>query len=461
MEISASRSLAEQEALIYISSPRPQLCRSKRSSDAMRKMTQAGERRPQRRSPRVTPDPLLIIHLPAGNQGVVFDVSPEGVGFLASAPVEDAATIHFEISGRAARGSEAAGQLMWKDSSGKRGGLRFTHLPEQLRALIASFLPGEQIPGAISSAPKTSGGPNPPLEEERILDGKDQIFAPPALEEPAPAGSRARFTRVANALTATVACVIAVAIWYSVNRSDARASLSYLQRHFSAVFFREVTRVPQGWNARTTAAQTTPPIAPAAPEAAAREPVPASAESNAPSPDESLNDAPHNDGPGVAPLEVQNTVSSAAAWAPEAAAVTAAPAPPKRMSDRPPQAAPEVSPSQPSAPVAEDETQDKLAIARKLLQPNAGPSDQAKAVGLLWQAVEKGNAVAEVELAGLYLTGRGVAKSCSQALVLLSAVRARRNPLAEKSLAALSEYGCAAPGGEPDSDPAEPLPPSP
>src|ERR1700719_4275807 len=97
----------------------------------------------RRRSSRLTPAPLLPICLPSGNYGIVLDVSPEGVGFLASSPVEEAATIRFEISSRSTRGPEGSGQLMWKDGSGKRGGLRFTNVSDELRALIAQFLPAE------------------------------------------------------------------------------------------------------------------------------------------------------------------------------------------------------------------------------------------------------------------------------------------------------------------------------
>ena len=416
----------------------------------MLEMPKASEPRPQRRSPRVTPDPLLIIRLPAGNQGVIFDLSPEGVGFLASAPVQDAATIDFEISGRTTPTSMAAGQLMWKDSSGKRGGLRFTHLPEELRALIASLLPGDQTPRAAS----TSGRQNL-RQDEGILHREDPVLARPELEAIAPAVSGARSSAVANAVTAIVACLIVVAIWYSVNRSDARAAVSYLQRHFSAAFFQEVSRVPRGWSARTVAAPTT---APAVPAAAIREPLSAPPESNAALSEDSPKNTPQNQAPGTIRLDVPDSAASVAS-VPEAAAVTAARAPEKTMTDRPPQDAPGVAASQPSVRLAEDETRAKLAMARKLLQPKVAPADQAEAAGLLWQAVEKGNAVAEVELAGLYLTGRGVAKSCSQAVVLLTAARTRKNPVAEKSLAELSQYGCAAPGDEPATAPAEPVQP--
>ncbi|MGH9562486.1 MAG: hypothetical protein ACRD3S_13620, partial [Terracidiphilus sp.] len=78
----------------------------------------------------------------------------------------------------------------------------------------------------------------------------------------------------------------------------------------------------------------------------------------------------------------------------------------------------------------------------KLLSNEGDSVSQGKGIQLLWQAVEKGNPAAEAELAGLYLRGRGVSKSCSQAIVLLKAAQSRRNIAADHTLSTLSEFGC-------------------
>ena len=98
-----------------------------------------------------------------------------------------------------------------------------------------------------------------------------------------------------------------------------------------------------------------------------------------------------------------------------------------------------------------DPDQTEIALARKLLREDSDASNPPKAVQLLWQAVEKGSAPAEIELAGLYLAGRGVSKSCSQALVLLTAAQNHKSALAEQRLRSLPRYGC-----DPTRDPTTP-----
>ena len=70
---------------------------------------------------------------------------------------------------------------------------------------------------------------------------------------------------------------------------------------------------------------------------------------------------------------------------------------------------------------------------------------------MLWQAVAKGNPAAEVELAGLYLSGTGVSKSCSQAVVLLKAAQNRKSATAQQKLAELPQFGCPSEGDSPAS----------
>jgi TPR repeat protein len=92
----------------------------------------------------------------------------------------------------------------------------------------------------------------------------------------------------------------------------------------------------------------------------------------------------------------------------------------------------------------------QLTQAHTLLQNDPDSTDYPKAVQLLWQAVEKGNSTAEIELASLYLAGRGVSKSCSQARVLLAAAQTHSNALAEQKLQNLSLYGCDPAADTPD-----------
>jgi PilZ domain len=71
-------------------------------------------------------------------------------------------------------------------------------------------------------------------------------------------------------------------------------------------------------------------------------------------------------------------------------------------------------------------------------KPRRLPEDVAS----LWQAVENGDAVAEVALANHYATGAGVEKNCAQARVLLEAAAKRGNEAATKRLIQLRSSGC-------------------
>ena len=208
-----------------------------------------------RRSLRVTPDPLLTISLPSGNYGVVLDVSHDGLGFLASSPVDDAETIRFEISARSTRGPEASGELVWKDSTGKRGGLRFADMPEDLRELLRSFLPHER-PVKRVLAPTMS--PTIVFErgtgKERRILGSDDIPDLPqfdaTMRRTSPVNSM-KWTFLANTLTVALACVIAVAIWYSINHSMNRRDVlnlySQVKRSFSTFISTQRERLQHGW----------------------------------------------------------------------------------------------------------------------------------------------------------------------------------------------------------------------
>jgi hypothetical protein len=70
------------------------------------------------------------------------------------------------------------------------------------------------------------------------------------------------------------------------------------------------------------------------------------------------------------------------------------------------------------------------------------PRRLPEGVASLWQAVENGDAVAEVALANHYATGAGVEKNCAQARVLLEAAAKRGNEAATKRLIQLRSSGC-------------------
>jgi TPR repeat protein len=78
----------------------------------------------------------------------------------------------------------------------------------------------------------------------------------------------------------------------------------------------------------------------------------------------------------------------------------------------------------------------------QLLGGRNGQVDMPEALRLLWIAVEKGNANAELELAEMYWRGRGVIQNCDQALILLTAATRKGSAEAQRRLQEFQKQGC-------------------
>jgi hypothetical protein len=85
--------------------------------------------------------------------------------------------------------------------------------------------------------------------------------------------------------------------------------------------------------------------------------------------------------------------------------------------------------------------QSEFLAAEDILKRNS-TAELPEAVKLLWSAVEKGNANAEVALAELYRQGKGVAKNCDQTNILLSAAARKGNAMAQKLLREFQLESC-------------------
>jgi hypothetical protein len=95
-----------------------------------------------------------------------------------------------------------------------------------------------------------------------------------------------------------------------------------------------------------------------------------------------------------------------------------------------------------SSPPAGDTGQQDYLHAQAILHAPGRGAELSEAVRLLWAAVEKGNVGAEITLADLYRAGRGVARNCAQAKILLSTAARKGSPDAQKRLEALQREGC-------------------
>ena len=99
------------------------------------------------------------------------------------------------------------------------------------------------------------------------------------------------------------------------------------------------------------------------------------------------------------------------------------------------------APSNPSG-AATDDGKQEYQQAEQILRNRSSETELAVAVRLLWVAVEKGNADAEVALAELYRDGKGVAGNCDQARILLTAAARKGSAEAHKRLEKLMREGC-------------------
>jgi TPR repeat protein len=97
--------------------------------------------------------------------------------------------------------------------------------------------------------------------------------------------------------------------------------------------------------------------------------------------------------------------------------------PPAEVQAPEPKATPEPKPTPPPQPMAARPAMDKDARA-------------------LWSRAAKGDTSAEVDLAKLYLAGKGVVKSCVQARLLLGAAADKGNQDATQLLRQLERDGC-------------------
>lgn len=380
--------------------------------------------RERRRAPRATPDPLLVIRFSTGNSGVVLDVSEDGLGFLASAPLPETRSVRFEIAGRSTLTSEAVGQLMWKDSSGKRAGIQFTQLPAELRTLIHRCLHGEDPPRVLG----WDDVPPPPAVESLTWEERTSVL---------PSRTPRHTALAANLITGLLAVLVALGIWHAagghaptVPRLPGRQELSKAAAAMNRSWALLAAAKPTQAAATTAAAQPLPAApAPAPPKLVAAPEVPASPELPAPAIAASVPQASQPEVPAAAPAQAphRSGEANAAQSAPAVASV---------------QRNPESADARDSASAAPHVSQSPLARAQELLRNDPGPEQQAQAAQLLWQAVAKGNVAAELALAELYLAGQGVGKSCSQARVLLTTAQSHQSQAAAEKLRNLTPYGC-------------------
>jgi hypothetical protein len=87
---------------------------------------------------RKTLNPLPYISLAPDSGGLVLDVSEQGLRFRATGPLELSGPIRFSFSAHSDL-VEGIADLVWTDPANKTGGLRFTELSDDARAMIRKW----------------------------------------------------------------------------------------------------------------------------------------------------------------------------------------------------------------------------------------------------------------------------------------------------------------------------------
>jgi hypothetical protein len=430
----------------------------------------------RRHHPRVKLERLTYINLTSGNGGIVLDMSENGLALQAVAPIEGNA-LRFRLSIGSTNEFEAMAELVWRDSTRKRGGLRFTQLPKDLekeiRTLLGragSFSPGTLPPSPevaegiesnrgrreISQAtePKNSGQRSqPPARYEPPVREPEQILATsrvPPPEQPRilpDLGIPRPLQQVDRNASGTVS-VDRHVTWRdsrddSENLSGWRVMIAVLALGLgiavgisSFLYKKEMgdllVRFGERLSGETDRGITQPEPSPiAAADAGASRP--AASQSGS----ESLGDThPTDSEKSAEPPLAGDDNSSDGRSSPRTERAAGAPSSGKR---RP--AAGETANLRPVILDGGNGGEAELALALEYLR-DAGHRNRSAAAQMLWLAVEKGSTQAEIELADLYLRGEGVPRSCEQARILLSAAYNNNNDAAGQRLAQLDKAAC-------------------
>lgn len=85
----------------------------------------------RRRSPRIPLSNPTYISFGTTNGGIISNVSATGLAFCAAVPIPQSGAIRFSFSRRHANPLDCAGEMVWRDETQRKGGLKFTLLPKE------------------------------------------------------------------------------------------------------------------------------------------------------------------------------------------------------------------------------------------------------------------------------------------------------------------------------------------
>jgi PilZ domain len=111
---------------------------------------------------KVASNEIVYLHFETGNGGIVLDVSTEGLGFQAADPLQSSESLPFRLSLPGFPEIALSGQIVWLDSTRKRGGMRL-NVPAESLALFQKwqrkYLDSAAEPDDIPAAPQMKAAP--------------------------------------------------------------------------------------------------------------------------------------------------------------------------------------------------------------------------------------------------------------------------------------------------------------
>jgi TPR repeat protein len=226
---------------------------------------------------------------------------------------------------------------------------------------------------------------------------------------------------------------------------EGRAQMNHTGNSPVAVIRQQYQKLRQRISALNSTVPAAPGPEPAAPEATK----PAEPQTSPPAQDQSATNANAPVGqPATAPEQQQAppaAVTPAPARAKEESA--AAPPPASTPATQPPTPDTAASTPQPAKPLEAPipTSKSKHEPGQQELDNAMQAGDATAAAAWLWKSTSRGNPEAPVRLADLYIKGKGVPRSCEQALVLLRSAASKENAPARNRLAALYANGTCVP----------------
>lgn len=458
----------------------------------------------RRKNPRTPIRRLAYVNLePYDNGGVITDISRDGLRFHMVNPVDQGGLVRLSIL-LGGNQIQAVSEIIWIDATRKIGGVRFTVLPDGAADQILNWaqalnsgdasksgvsprngaihcpsIPNEASPqpeaaaiaGSASATPAANiSGPQATPAQPGPEPSARSAWVPPSTRPSAGATTQNRPQDLPNTGTPFPQP------WVRPVGDQQPSAMPWIT-HFdpdppqrSSIFVRGVVGGiilcallgSAAWFGLRQHFWQNSPISissPLASDPVASNPVPSDPLVSP----QALPPADVTDGNTANSRQPDPDTGSAdsSAAEPKAATAPAASASPQRPSPQAPSAeraptptlsaksaSPEPGPQQvgkataSQAPLAADSGESQLILARQYLDGHAHPRNPTVASQLLWSAVEKGNAAAEMDLADLYLRGDGVARNCDQARVLLSVASGKGNTEAMQKLSELNRTGC-------------------